>query len=256
MKNTRHSFALPYLLSGSTGASLGVAILLVFALAGVGCDSTKSTAEKESATSQPSESSKADDEGAAKASDKAEKADKAKEEEPGGPVVEEGPLKVQIPSGFPKPERKNQPVQTVVGTVEGTMFQSMGPDGMAMIMYNEYPPEVFDRQTVETMLNGARDGAVNNVGAELVSQKPIRKGDHPMKSFIAKKSMGGQTFYFRMEMHVVRPHFVQLQFASQDKSRLDDADANAYFDSLELEATVKKEGEGKDGDKAGEKAAE
>ena len=83
---------------------------------------------------------------------------------------DEGRFSILLPG---TPERTVQKVNTPVGILEFIMYQT-GSDRIGFIAgYVDYPPKMFEDADIESMLNGARDGAVQNVVGELKDEKVL-----------------------------------------------------------------------------------
>lgn len=92
-------------------------------------------------------------------------------------------FQVRFPS---KPEEKSQEHEGL--KIKLTIFSTTEKNGAYMVGVCDLPiPEKESDEMIETRLDGARDGAVGNIGAELTSSTPIQfNKKYPGREFTAK----------------------------------------------------------------------
>jgi hypothetical protein len=92
-----------------------------------------------------------------------------------------GGFSLEMPGGW-NTEVMN--IDTAIGRVKGyTATVEVGAVGY-MSMYIPYPPDAVRGRPVETMLDGARDGAVANVHGTLRSEEHVTIDNHPGRQII------------------------------------------------------------------------
>jgi hypothetical protein len=79
------------------------------------------------------------------------------------------------------PTETKQTFDTDAGPVEATLYMLEADNGfVAYLMgFNDFPAELVAKSDPQTMLDGARDGAVRNVGGKLIEEKKISIEGHP-----------------------------------------------------------------------------
>ena len=127
------------------------------------------------------------------------------------------------------PEFPNYDVQEVltpVGTLELHIFSVSSADSVFMAAYNDYPEFVVSSSDVGNMLDGARDGAVSNVGGTLLSENQIRLQGYPGRELWIEADVDGQEGLARARIFLVGRRMYQIlvagpksQFPSQDAER-------------------------------------
>lgn len=144
--------------------------------------------------------------------------------------------KLTLPVGFPAPTSETTEVPTAIGNISTEMLTSCTALGTC-IMANgaTYPDVAFTAQTIDTMLNGARDGAVTNVGGTLTAETPITVNGNPGRDFQLTASNSGITFYVRSVIVVKRPNLIMVQWLATDPGGRTTPEANAMFSSLVVE---------------------
>lgn len=83
---------------------------------------------------------------------------------------EEGRFTVLLPG---EPTRSTQTLNTPAGKIDLVMFQAGSKKSGFVVGYCDYPQEVIDESEPAKMLDGARDGAVKNVGGELIDETEL-----------------------------------------------------------------------------------
>lgn len=87
---------------------------------------------------------------------------------------EEGNFSVMMP-GTPSKEIKDVP--TAVGKVQLIMYMAGTGNEVYMASYSDYPEEFAKAADVDSVLQGAKTGAVQNVKGELISEENIKLQD-------------------------------------------------------------------------------
>lgn len=89
---------------------------------------------------------------------------------------DEGKFSVLFPG---EPEKELQQVNTSIGPLEFIMYQA-GSEKIGFIVgYVDYPKQMFENVVLEKMLDGARDGAVQNVNGTLKYEKVLDLHGNP-----------------------------------------------------------------------------
>lgn len=79
------------------------------------------------------------------------------------------------------PRIENQTINTAVGETPMTMFLSEGKDFMIMVSVNHFPGEIIqklDKKGSENMLNGSKNGALNNLAKQLGGEYKADKEEY------------------------------------------------------------------------------
>jgi hypothetical protein len=89
---------------------------------------------------------------------------------------QEGRFSVLFPG---EPKRILQSVDTPVGKIDLVLYQAGSKKTGFIVGYSDYPQEVIDKSNLGKMLDGARDGAVGNVGGELIDEMELEFQGYP-----------------------------------------------------------------------------
>jgi hypothetical protein len=98
----------------------------------------------------------------------------------------DGSFTVRLPA---EPEAQTETVPTEAGDIEMAMYLTESDDRMVMLSHNGFPPMIADviaagdDATIQSLLDGGRDGAVSNVGGALQDEKQITVAGFPGREF-------------------------------------------------------------------------
>lgn len=142
-----------------------------------------------------------------------------------------------LPPGFPAASRDSMSVPTAIGDIVTELYTSCTLDGTCVMVNGAtYPAVAFTAQDTKTMLDGARNGALANIGATLGSETELTVGGFPAREFQATASQQGITFHIRALMVVKQPHLIMVQWLGTDPSSRISPAANTFFSSLTFDA--------------------
>jgi len=140
----------------------------------------------------------------------------------------EGRFTVLMPG---KPKRERQNADTAVGKVETIMFTAGPRKAVCIVAYSDYPEALISRAVPDKVLDGARDGAVNNINGKLISEKNISFHGLPARDLqieIPNKA------FVNARLILKSPRFYQLMFiAPTNKSH--EQDITKFFDSFKID---------------------
>jgi hypothetical protein len=130
-----------------------------------------------------------------------------------------------------EPKEQTQEVPTPAGKIKVTMY-IVEKDAIAYFAsYNDYPPELVQKSDAETMLNGARDGAVANVKGKLTDEKKIKIDAYPGRD-ISFEALGGM-FVARSRIYLVKDRLYQVMVLAPKANGLP-KEIDKYLDSFKL----------------------
>lgn len=78
----------------------------------------------------------------------------------------------------------SQSVETQVGNIDIYTFTAEEPEAAYVVAYSDYPSEIVAQSDPTAMLDGSRDGAVNNVGGTLISENPVELAGNPGRALV------------------------------------------------------------------------
>jgi hypothetical protein len=94
---------------------------------------------------------------------------------------ESGGFVVSTPNAL---EENVESVDTAVGAIDIHTFTATHDRTVYVVAYSDYPAEIISQSDPQQVLNGSRDGAVQNVGGTLVSETAIDLEGNPGKALV------------------------------------------------------------------------
>lgn len=131
-----------------------------------------------------------------------------------------------------KPVKAENSVPSAAGPLKLYMYTlNKGYEGF-ILGYSEYPDAVFTSSQPETILNGAQQGAINNVHGEVVSQREITVNGNPGREIVGVSP--AQNTGFTARVILARPRIYMLVYTQYDKSKSISEDGKKFLDSFEI----------------------
>lgn len=147
---------------------------------------------------------------------------------------QEGRFSVEFPAGFTDPAENVVEVEIPGGTLPMTMYTaSKGATSAYLVAFLDYPEESFE-QGIESMLDGAREGALKNMNATLESQKSITLNGHPGRSITFAGFSGEQRVYGRIDYFIAKPRLYQVLYLTSSKTKVNAPEITACFESFTI----------------------
>jgi hypothetical protein len=135
---------------------------------------------------------------------------------------------VQMPG---KPEKSEQSTPSAAGPLPIVLYTlSHGYEGY-IVGYSEYPDIVFQTDE-ETLLDGARDGAIENVKGEVTSERAITVAGHTGREIIGTSPSSNIGFTARV--FLAKPRMYMLVYTQYDKSKPISAHGKTFLDSFQI----------------------
>lgn len=101
---------------------------------------------------------------------------------------DEGRYAVEFPRA---PKRTSMPVPTAVGEVEAISHEVEMDDAYYAVAIIDYPADFVAEADPQQMLDGARDGAVANIGGELISERQLTLAGAPSRRLQIRATVEG-----------------------------------------------------------------
>lgn len=131
------------------------------------------------------------------------------------------------------PTKSEQTETTAVGPVQIHMYTlDNGSEGY-VVGYSEYPSFVFSQRDADTLLDGARDGAVKNVKGEVLSEHPMSLGKYVGREITGKSPENN--FAFTSRLYLANPRMYMLIYLRKGDQPISD-DGKKFLDSFEIES--------------------
>ena len=146
-------------------------------------------------------------------------------------TLNEGGMTVQMPG---TPQKQTQSVSTAVGPVAFNTYSVQNGSEAFIVGYNDFPDTPATRgANPEDLLNKARDGAVQNVGGKVTSEKPITMNGHPGKEFTGD-STSPQEATFTARVYWVAPRLYQVLYIRPKTTAAPSENGRKFLDSFQL----------------------
>ena len=108
-------------------------------------------------------------------------------------------------------KESTQSVDTLAGKIEVHIFAADQNSQSLMVMYSDYPASMIKGVDIEKVYDGGRDGAVNNVKGQLVSEKKIWLYGAPGREILVKaKTSSGLEVMVRDRIYLVGNRLYQV----------------------------------------------
>ena len=128
------------------------------------------------------------------------------------------------------PDVSNESIPTEVGNIDMYMFMyEKSVTEAEMIAYSDYPSEMVAMSNTDDMLQGAKEGAVSNLGAIITEEKEIMYNKHKGLEFKANSTQ----FYVNYKIFLVNNRLYQIAIM-RDGSYASKANVDKFFNSFEL----------------------
>jgi hypothetical protein len=102
-----------------------------------------------------------------------------------------------------------------------------------MVAYSDYPSNLVRYADVDEMLDGARDGAVDNVDGTLVGERKIRLQGYPGRELWIEATMAGKQGLAQARIYMVGSRLYQI-IAGGLKDSFPAGDAERFLNSFLL----------------------
>ena len=103
-----------------------------------------------------------------------------------------------------------------------------------MVAYTDYPEDVVSQSDPAKMLDGASNGAVQNVNGTLVSQDEITLDGNPGRDIVANAAAkNGQEVTMRARLYMVKNRLYMIIIVA-NKGQLTREQTDAFLDSFKL----------------------
>lgn len=152
---------------------------------------------------------------------------------------DDGKFSIQIPDGYSEPELQSSDVDSEIGDIKLHLYMSVNTEGVCLIGYSDINMEITD-DLKSDMLEGAKEGAISNMGATLQSEEDISIDGHPGRSIRFTTESEGIPMRGRIDYYMVDNRLYQVGFIETGNNSMDRANVQNYFKSFKL-ASAKKE---------------
>lgn len=131
-----------------------------------------------------------------------------------------------------KPDHNTQSAPSAVGPIPIHLYTVQNGFEGYIAGYSEYPDSVWSSAKPEDLMDGAQNGAINNVQGQVTSQHPITINGNPGREIIGTspaKNVG-----FTARIYLVKPRMYMILYTQYDKDKPMSADGKKFLESFQL----------------------
>lgn len=144
---------------------------------------------------------------------------------------QEGGFSIMTPYAL---KETTQTVDTQIGKIEIHFFSADQSGKSFVVVYSDYPSEVVKASDPEQILDGSRDGAIDNVKGELISETRISLHEYPGRDLtISVQDKNGQALFMRGRIFLVENRLYQIM-AIVTKGNENNSEINDFLQSFKL----------------------
>ncbi len=150
-------------------------------------------------------------------------------------VSREGRFSIALPDGYSRPKLEVNDVASDMGAIKLYMYMSIrSSEGACLVGYSDIKGVQLTDELRQKMLDGAREGALNNMNATLDSETPTTLEGNPGRivRFTAEKD--GQKIRGRFDYYLVNNRLYQVGFIAIAQDALEQESISAFFGSFKL----------------------
>lgn len=141
---------------------------------------------------------------------------------------DEGSFSVFLPG---EPKRSIQSIDTPAGRIDLVMYNAGSKKSGFVVGYADYPEEAVKDSVPKKMLDGARDGAVANVGGELIDEMELDSYGYPARELLINVPRKAK---IRARLVLVDNRLYQAMVISKSSAVLEDK-GTEFFDSFKID---------------------
>ncbi len=125
-------------------------------------------------------------------------------------------------------------VETAVGPIDIHTFTTTQGETAYIVAYSDYPADLITQSDPQQVLNGSRDGAVQNVGGTLVSEESIDLDGNPGKALVIDTTTDtGDAATVNARLYLVDNRLYQI-LVVVPKGGEESTSTEAFLDSFSL----------------------
>jgi hypothetical protein len=128
------------------------------------------------------------------------------------------------------PSQQTQQTPTAAGSIATTLYTVTMADAYFGVVVGDYPPEVVSKKP-DDLLDGARNGAVSQVGGTLLSEDRISSEGFPGREIKITATRGTQTMIAWDRMYLVKNRLYQAIVVMSVKNE-GSKDVRKFLDSF------------------------
>lgn len=155
----------------------------------------------------------------------------------GAPAVKEfksdaGGFSVNVPGGTMQETSQNVP--TAAGNIKITLYQTTAGNNAYLAGFSDFPDAITKQNNPDTLLDGARQGAVTNANGTVVSDNKITFENNPgRETVIDGKAPTGQEATIKVRYYLINNRLYQVM-AVTPRGQINSAGIDDFLQSFKL----------------------
>ena len=141
---------------------------------------------------------------------------------------QEGKFTARFPSA---PNKEVTQAPSPIGPIDSVIFAAQLGEAMFGVTYADYPEKILKDFKLDAGLDGARNGAINNIGGKLVKEEQITFAGHKARAFEATATADGMKLRYESRLFFASPRLYQLIVVSREEETVP---SQRFFDSFQL----------------------
>ncbi|MBS1910425.1 MAG: hypothetical protein JST22_00440 [Bacteroidetes bacterium] len=152
-------------------------------------------------------------------------------------VSSDGRFSITLPAGYSKPQLQTNSVESDNGTIRVHMYSAINAnEGLCLIGYNDFKGATIDSMLELRILDGAREGALENMQATLEGERTLSLEGHPGRSIRFTTRKNDQVMYGRFDYYMVGTRLYQVGFIGGSAASVESQPVASFFASFKLMA--------------------
>ena len=141
---------------------------------------------------------------------------------------DDGRFSVLLPG---KPERQNQSLDTPLGKIDLVTYMAGSRKAGCAVAYADYPEQHINSTDPQKLLDGSRDGAITNVGGQLISETRIDFHGKPAREILIEVP---NKAFINLRLFLIGPRLYQLMFIAPNNQGYEQ-DISKFFESFTVD---------------------
>jgi len=144
-------------------------------------------------------------------------------------------VSITLPAGFPLPTPKRENVPMGSESATQATYDSNVSGVECVFATMRFPPEVWDSPQLHELNGRLREHMRGRLNGTEGPATPTTYKGHQAEDSTMEAQKGGRPVHMRVRIVQAPPRLMMIVFAARDRTKLQSAAANGYFDSLAIE---------------------
>jgi hypothetical protein len=156
-----------------------------------------------------------------------------------GTLILEGPMRVELPAGFPVPAMHREKGELHGFEFSTTTYESYSDlFGLIATSWSEFEPATFGTLSASDLLDGVKQTLLIELGGDLVREQRNEHAGRQSLDLILRTQLGDRDVHIRVVAHLRKPHLAQAMLISPMAGGVEDPLAERFFASLMIRPQI------------------